>query len=392
MAKSIHIAIDCNEANIKNRVGSNVYAYNILMALQGLAKTNKITCTLFHAEKLVDDMPKQAANWRYQHIGPRKFWTQWALPRQLFSEKDTFDAFFTPGHYAPRFCPIPSVVSVMDTAYLVYPEQFRRRDYLQLKMWTQYSVQQAAKVIAISDFTKSEVCKYYKKEEKDVVVASPAAPEKIALPNQQKQLSMLKALRVSKPYFLFVGTVQPRKNIEQLITAFEIFVTDVLQSSSVTPQFSEYQLVIAGKIGWMADPIVQRAKESPVTDQILLTNYVMDDEKAVLYSNATATILPGLYEGFGIPPLEAMQYGSIPIVSNSSSLPEVVGDAGFKIDPTSSEELAAALQSVAKLTDSERKKMLVEGQKQAQKFSWKESAKTILSTIQNVASDKNNVK
>ncbi|MFZ1721205.1 MAG: glycosyltransferase family 1 protein [Microgenomates group bacterium] len=384
MSKTIRLAIDGNEANIENRVGSNVYAFQILAALYAQASSQKLQCTIFLADVVVSDMPPQSSYWKYKVIGPRKFWTQWALPRFLFTHKNEFDVFYTPGHYAPRFCPIPSVVSVMDTAYLVFPQQFKRKDYLQLKYWTKYSVKNAQKIIAISEFTKSEIHKFYKKNADDILVATPAASKKLSLPSTKKQEEILLKLRVNKPYFLFVGTIQPRKNITTLLDAFDKFIEAQRATSTNSKNDTEYQLVIAGKIGWLSEPILEKAKNSLNSSKIIFTDYVSNLEKAVLYANSKATVLPGLYEGFGIPPLEALLYRSIPIVSNTSSLPEVVGSAGLLINPNSITEIADALQKVAHLSQKERSTYITGSQSQLKKFSWIQSASIVISAIKEI--------
>ena len=170
----MHICIDGNEANVHNRVGSNVYAYEVLRHLETLTRnTNDGNWTIVLREPPIADMPPEREGWQYQVVGPKPFWTQLALPIHLYLHKNEFDLFFSPGHYAPFVCPIPTVTTVMDTAYLEFPDHFKPQDLFQLTHWTKKAVSKAKKVIAISKATKRSVIGFYKRAAKDVVVAYP---------------------------------------------------------------------------------------------------------------------------------------------------------------------------------------------------------------------------
>lgn len=389
--KVLQVALDGNEANVEQRVGSNVYAFEILSHLEQITrKKSQFEFTVLLSRPPLEDLPKTRNGWEYQVIGPQPFWTQWALPLHLYSHWKKYDLLFTPSHYAPRLSPIPYINSVMDLAYLHFPLQFRENDLLQLKHWTAYSVRRAAKVIAISQFTKSEIVKNYRKNEQDIVVAYPAAtlPAKIA--STTKFNHFLKQHKITQPYFIYLGTIQPRKNIEKIVEAFEIFCTSqafkqLRKKSKVKKKHHHPQLVIAGKSGWLAQPTLKRIKQSPLVKHIILTGFVDDNLKSLLYKNAAASLLVGLHEGFGIPSLESLVSGTIPIVSSNSSLPEVVGKAGIKVNPNSAQEIADALTKVDQLTVKQRAILLRLGKAQSKKFSWNKSAHIVLATIESVA-------
>lgn len=135
---------------------------------------------------------------------------------------------------------------------------------------------------------------------------------------------------------------------------------------------------------WLADDILQRIQKSSVKDRIILTGYVTEQEKTALYQECIANILIGVYEGFGIPPLEAMSYGSLPIVSNTSSLPEVVGEAGIQVNPENIEEIANGIRRVLELPAKERAKLLKKGRQQVKKFSWLAAAEVVLNAVESV--------
>lgn len=389
-AKPLSCVFDGFEANVTNRVGSNVYAFEVLKHLEIICRQKpEISWTVVLNTEPVDDLPKERAGWSYKVI-PGALWSQWTLPRYLYQNRSSFDVLYTPSHYAPRLCPIPYVSSVMDVGYLEFPEQFKILDLLKLKHWTSYSVKKAKKVVAISEFTKSQVVTQYQKNPDDIAVAYPAQAYKKLSLSSLRRLEILKELGLhTTPYFLTVGTIQPRKNIERLVEAFEIFCAradkEILKkraSKRAQARFDQpVTLVLAGRPGWLSEPIMARIKNSIVSDQIKVLGFITEEQKAALYAQALATASVGLHEGFGIPALESQLYGTLPIVSEISSLPEVVGAAGILVDPYSVDSIADGLWKVAgmdaKKLSSERKKM----KENAKKFSWHSTAEIIMDTV-----------
>jgi glycosyltransferase involved in cell wall biosynthesis len=392
--KPLTIAIDGNEANIKNRVGSNVYAYEVISALAQLtAQDERYSLVILLSSPPIKDLPKPRTGLRYQVVTPQKLWTQFALPLHLFFNRHRYDVFFTPGHYAPRLSSVRYVSSVMDLAYLRYPEQFLKKDLVQLKDWTAYSVKKARKVIAISEATKKDVIQHYGKPGEDVVVAYPAIQPPLPVSKNRLRLA-LKKYRVTAPYILYVGTLQPRKNLERLIEAYEQLCRKIashtLKGGRQRSRLPEEppQLVIAGKIGWMAEGLVERIKSSPFSKNIGMTGYVDEEAKSALIAGAECLVLVGLYEGFGIPPLEAISLGTIPVVSNTSSLPEVVGKAGITVNPENVSSIADGLLEALTLTAKEKAQLRKEGRIQMKKFDWMQTADTILATLEEVAHER----
>jgi glycosyltransferase involved in cell wall biosynthesis len=191
---------------------------------------------------------------------------------------------------------------------------------------------------------------------------------------------------------LCVGTLQPRKNILRLIEAFEQVAQSADQDNeaqkgrgsylkSKMSRQSELQLVLAGKVGWLAKDITARIAGSPVRQRIIVTGFVTEVEKAVLYQESVASILVGLYEGYGMPAIEALQYGSLPIVSETTSLPEVVGEAGIFVDPHSVGSIAEGIRTVLNLPARQRAQYLRAGRQQIKIRSWQHSANIVLQTL-----------
>lgn len=385
--KTIRIAIDGNEANVSNRVGSNVYAFELLKAMEELTRDQeKYSFTVLLRQSALSDMPTARDGWQYQVVKPTFLWTQIGLPIYLYLNESKFDVFFTPGHYAPRLSAVPYVSSVMDLAFLKFPDQFEKSDFIQLKNWTTYSVKHAKKVIVISEATKGDVIKIYHKKPSDVEVAYPAI-EPLPYVYEKTEKQFFAQSGIHAPYFLFVGTIQPRKNIIRLVEAFEIVCRELIGNKNKQKQRVP-QLVLAGKVGWLADETIQRIKSSPFYEYIIMTGFIDDRLKPALYGNATASVLVGLYEGFGLPPLESLHYGCVPIVSNNSSLPEVVGDAGFLVDPTDTKHIAEALKFALSLKAKQKAQLRKKGREQVKKFSWQTSAEKVLAVLESVANSK----
>ncbi len=388
----LKFAIDANEANVKNRVGSNVYAYQLLCELYQLsAKRSDLDFTILLSTPKQADFPPTRKNWRYVLVRPSKFWTQWALPIHLFLHRQDYDFFFTPGHYAARFSAVPYMSSVMDLAYLHFPEQFQGRDLIQLKHWTAYSVANARKILTISDFSKSEIIKFYRRSAKDILVAYPDAQLTEAA-DQTTIRKYFKENLINQPYFLYLGTLQPRKNLLTLIEAFEsmqrqLAALNLDRRQHKRATLSPPILVIAGKLGWLTDAIVERAKSSAFADQIRLLGFVDEKLKEPLYRHAAASFLLSYYEGFGIPPLESMRAGCLPVVSNTSSLPEVVGKVGFKVSPKNPKQIAQVMLEILQMSKKEqlRQKRLM--QKQCLNFSWHHSAQLLLAELEALAQE-----
>ena len=379
----ISLAIDANEANVANRVGSNVYAFHILTELAKLISHDpQVKATVLLAQPPLSDLPKENDSWHYRVVTPAKFWTQFALPLYLYQHKTKFDLFYTPGHYAPRWCAIPYVSSVMDLAFLHFPDQFKTSDLIQLKNWTNYSVRHAQKIVTISEFSKQEIINAYQRGQDDIVVAYPSS----SFPDENtfsQTKNSLKKLKINKPYFLFIGTLQPRKNLITLIKAYELFCEEQKKIKSAKPV---PVLVLAGKIGWLAQPILDSINNSTVKEQIILTGFVPDSIKVSLYQNALATILVGLYEGFGLPALESMQFQTLPIVSNNSSLPEVVDQAGILVNPHKSANISQGLMKAYNLSALNQAQFNKRMKEQVAKFSWQKSAQKIYQLLLNTAS------
>lgn len=352
------IGIDANEANLTDkRVGVNQYAFELLWAIYNQKTPHSFVIYLKNNPQ--EDLPKEKVGFKYRVIPFPKLWTQTRLPFDLFFHLPRPDVFFSMGHYAPRFSPVPTVVAIMDLGFLETPEQFTSKDFNQLKSWTEYSVKNSTKVITISDFTKQKVVDVYGKKETDVVTTLLSYNEKLFLPTHNNKV--LKKYGIAKPYFLFLGSLKPSKNIDALVRAF-----DKLDDG--------YQLVIAGKRAWLFSEIFKTVEELHLQDKVIFTDFIEDWERPILMTESIAFVLPSLYEGFGIPVLEAMACNTPVVVSAVASLPEVAGEAAIYIEAKSIESITAGMQKAV----ADREKFVKLGQKRVKLFSWAKCAQETL--------------
>lgn len=356
------IGIDGNEANIENRVGSNIYSYELLWALSRLKSKNKII--IYLKERPLDDLPQKSDRWQYRIVRPKRFWTQFGLPLDLYFQRPQPDVFFTPGHYLPRWCPCPTVMAILDLGYIHFPEMFKKRDLWQLKQWTARSVKKAKKILTISQASKDAIIGHYGLNPERVVVTYLGL--KVVEANRKTNL---KKYGVESGFILYVGTLQPRKNLGRLIEAF----------SQLKDQ--NLKLVIVGKKGWLYKQIFKKVKDLSLTKRVIFTGYVPDEDLPTFYQNAQCFALVSLYEGFGLPILEAMHYGCPVVASNVSSLPEVVGNAGILVNPKDVNDITRGIKEVFRRRD----ELVKKGLRQCRQFSWEKCAKQTLAVLENVA-------
>lgn len=366
------------ETKLPNRVGSGIYCYELLVSLSKIDGKNKYL--IYLPENPTSDMPEESDNWKYKIIKVKKAWTLTALSLELIKKRLSIDVFFSPTHYLPISFPANSVVTILDVSYLHFPDMFSRKDLYKLKFWGGFSIRKAKKIITISNSSKSDIIKKYGIREDKVEVIYPAIKNDTL--NNNSELSMdeiQKKFGIDGKYILFVGTLQPRKNIVRLIEAFSMIVSE--------NELRDLKLVIVGRRGWQFEEILAAPEKFGVEKNVKFLSEVGNADLPDLYKNAEIFVLPSLYEGFGLPVLEAMNYGTAVITSNISSLPEAGGDGALYIDPKNTKDIAEKMKKL--LTDDKLRRELIEkGYRQIKKFSWEKTAKQALRVLEEVGNDK----
>ena len=370
------IGIDINEANISQRVGINQVAFAVFSNLvKHLSSSDKIVA--LSKDGPLPDMPQPTEVLSYEVFGPKRLWVLTGLTKRLFLGKPKIDCLFSPSHYTPLFSRTPSVIYIMDLSYERFgTDYFTSEDLNQLKKWTPLSIKKAKKILTISKFSKQEIVELYKVPPKKIKVIYPGFNKNLfhgKVPIT-KQNQIKRKYKVSGSYLLYVGTLQPRKNLTRLIKAF---------SEIKRPRL---KLVIGGKRGWFYEQIYDQVKDLKIEDRVIFTGYIPDEDLPGLIKSSRAYVLPSLYEGFGMPPVEAQSVGVPVVVSKISSLPEVVGESGIYIkDPYSVTSIKNALEEVLSLSANKRAEIISQGKENAKRFSWESSSKQILKILKQVA-------
>ncbi|MBA3945821.1 MAG: glycosyltransferase family 4 protein [Herpetosiphonaceae bacterium] len=301
----------------------------------------------------------------------RILWEQLCAP--LLLARDRPSVLFCPLNVVPLAAPCPTVVTIHDLAFLRLPERFRPAKRRYLTLLTSLSVRRARHVITVSDFTRREVIELLHVPPEHVTAIPNGRDETLSPPEPAAVAAFRQRHALPPAFLLFVGTLEPRKNLLTLLRAYAE-VRDRIK----------LPLIIAGGKGWLYEPIFALVDELELGEHVRFTGYVDQADLPLWYGAATASIYPSLYEGFGFPPLEAMQCGTPVITSNTTSLPEVVGDAALLIDPHDVAALAAALLRIA--TDPAlRADLRARGLARAQHFDWHYTATATLNVLRTAA-------
>ncbi|MBN1991070.1 MAG: glycosyltransferase family 4 protein [Anaerolineae bacterium] len=371
------IGLDASRAARARRTGTETYSLELINALAGLASA---LCRL----RLYTPHPPQHARWPDSpHVEtcvipwPR-MWTHLRLAAEL--RRRPPDVLFVPAHVLPLYCPVPAVVTVHDLGYRHYPHTHRRFDRWYLDWTTRRHTRAARYIIVDSLATKQDLLDFYGADPTRIEVVYLGRDESLNRVSNPAVINGVKAkYGIQGDYLLYVGTLHPRKNLARLVEAFHAAGLNL-------PGVEDLKLVIAGKKGWLYNAVFERVQALELAQRVIFPGYVDDQDKAALLSGAMAYIFPSLYEGFGLPVLEAMACGTPVLTGNTSSLPEVAGDAAILVDPRHTAEIAEGIVQLVADTGL-RQRLIERGYNQVQKFSWSKAAAQILEILQKAAAD-----
>ncbi|MFC2015316.1 glycosyltransferase family 4 protein [Chloroflexota bacterium] len=367
--RAIHIGVNAHLLSLAESyrsAGISWYIQNLLRHLPEADPT--VRYTVFLGEDRYEGVPGlqlQVSRLPTRRPPVRILWEQLLQPRAL--RRAGVDLLHGMALVGPMAASCPFVVTIHDLSFIRYPQNFQglKRRYLQTL--TKLSVRRARRVIAISENTKRDIVQYYGIEPTKVDMIHYGL-DSMFQPLPPEQIERFRSEKGLPPSFvLFVGTLEPRKNVARLIKAYAQLPQD------------RPPLVLVGGKGWLYDEIFAGVRSVGLDDEVLFAGYVPADQLPYWYNAADLFVYPSLYEGFGLPPLEAMACGTPVITSSVSSLPEVVGRAGLLVDPVDTEALAAAMLRALGDPDG-RAEMAAAGLARAQSFSWQDAARRTVET------------
>lgn len=362
----MRIGIDVGTLREKTR-GVGYYLLNLLEYFNKIATEDSFY--LYSTGSILHDFSK-SQNWhnRFGTIPlPGSFWLQTQGKR--FIKKDQIDTFFAPAHILPLKLPpnIKKVLAIHDMVSIYYPATMANYNRLIHNLFFKPSVKYADHIITMSEFIKKSIVEYFGIDGAKIATIYEGVSNKFRPYEKNEVLSVLDRYGLKKPFILSVGTLEPRKNYPILLQAFKHLKID-------------YDLVVVGKKGWKADNVFTTIRNLGLENRVIILGYVNGEDMPYLYNAAEVFVFPSIYEGFGLPVLEALASGVAVVCSNSSSLPEVGGDAAIYFDPKSVDALTVKIQKI--LQDNQLRSSLREkGFIQARKFDWKITAQKTLAIL-----------
>jgi glycosyltransferase involved in cell wall biosynthesis len=357
------IGLDASRAFVPNPTGTERYSREIILRL---IRDRAHTYRLYTREKIAREALPDAWGADVRAMPFPRLWTHARLSVEMLLHPS--DALFVPAHVIPLIHPRHSYVTIHDLGYLHFPEAHPLLSRLYLDLATRWNAQVATRIIADSNATRADLANFYHVNPAKIRVVYPAPDTQLFHPAPSEAIARVKEkYRLADDYLLSVGTLHPRKNYVRLIRAF----------TALPPK---YQLVVVGRKGWLFDEIFGTVQELGLGECVKFLDYVAAEELPALYSGARVFVFPSLHEGFGFPILEAQLCETPVVCSNTSSLPEVAGDAAEFFDPREVEAMSSALTRALN-DDARRAELVARGQENARRFSWDRAAREILEAI-----------
>lgn len=363
------IAIDARVANRVMVSGGGIYLKNLLHEMSQLDSQNKYF--LYVDTNISNAFPVKKDNFEITVLKSPISWTQLRLPQALFFHHP--EIYFSPHHWLPVIAPkCQKVVTIHDLSFLRHPQYFGLRLSTYFKLNTYHAIKRADKIITISYHSKKDILNHYSVHENKIKVIYLGYDKIFNSPlNDAKSEEILSKYDINRRYIFFLGDLHLRKNVPNLIRAF----AQIKDKKAI-----EHKLVITGKKDWLSHQIYDLIKNSKINKEIILTGYVPREELPYLMGNADIFVFPSLFEGFGIPLLEAMAAKTPIITSNTTSMPEIVGDAAILVNPHSIDEIADAICELLE-NDSLRMELVQKGQRRIKNFSWQKTAQETINFL-----------
>ena len=369
--KGMLIGIDASRAATQERTGTGNYSLQLIRHLLALESGHRYRL-YFNRPPTVGLFP-MTADLELRVMPFPRLWTHVRLSWEMARQPP--DVLFVPAHVLPLVHPRCSVVTVHDLGYRHYPEAHPLLDRLYLDLSTRYNAQAARRVIAVSQATQDDLVQHYGIEPGKISVVYSGWDERMQPVEDEGTIERVKArYGIRGEYVLYVGTLQPRKNLGRLLEAVALLREQAQRGEAPG-------LVISGRKGWLYDPVFQQVERLGLEREVVFPGYVPQEDLPALLSGARLFVFPSLYEGFGLPVLEAMACGTPVVCSNVSSLPEVAGDAAFLVDPRDVKGMAEAMNRLLQ-DEGLRAEVVERGYRRVRQFSWDRCARETLAVLE----------
>lgn len=361
------IGIDASKSAVTNRTGVENFTYQLILALTKIETSN--TFHLYTNKSLPKEIISQP-NFFERKSYFKRFFNKIFLPILLLRYKP--DVYFQPLYSIPMFAPKKNVAVIHDLAYYKFPEAYSKSEIASQKSSLSNIIKKSQKIACVSNSTKNDLIALFPETKDKIEIIYPSCDQDAYHPIEKPR----DPLGVGDYYFLFLGRLEERKNVLKIIEAFALLKEEI---------GLPHKLVLAGKPGYGYDKIADKiaSLDPSIAKQIIMPGFVKQEDMGDLMSGATAFVYPSLYEGFGIPALEAMAAGTPVITANTSSLPEVVGDAAISVSPTDADAIKDAMRDLA--TSPEKRNSLIEkGFIRIKEFSWEKSAQKLITILESL--------
>lgn len=359
----MHLVINATEIG-RRRGGNESYLRGLVQGLEDLNAPSKVTL-LLTAEGMEAIKGSVSERFACQQIGVYRriffyLWQQTTILRRL--RPDWYLSTF----FLPPITPCRAAVLVHDLSFRAHPEFYPASIALYMRLLTGWAIHQAERIIALSEFTQQELARFFPASTTKTVVVYPGVGRSFH-PQSTRDNSVLRALGLAPGYILAIGNIHPRKNLSRLLDAYECLGH---KRADIPP------MVWVGLQRWRSEGLVERA----LATGVVLPGFVTEDDLPALCRQALMLVYPSLYEGFGLPPLEAMACGTPVIASNSTGLPEAVGESALLVDPSDVEALASSMERLmddGSLQEALRRR----GIRRAQQLTWTRTAEKLLTAL-----------
>lgn len=352
------------------------------VALDGMPLASELTGVGHYTFELARSLKLVAPDDEFTLVSPqspnaRHTQRWWSLGLPLYLIRSPFDLFHGTNYEIPIWSKLPSVVTIHDLSLFFHPEAHEKRLVRRARWRMPLMARLATKIITPTLSVKNEVVEKFGLNPDKVAVTHEAPRATFRRREGAEVVQLLQRLGIHENFILFVGTVEPRKNLHRLVEAFD----QVLRTTSLSPQ-----LVIAGGRGWLMDDFASAIKQRGLDDHVCLTGYLEDEDLCALYSSCRVFVYPSLYEGFGLPPLEAIACGAPVIASGIAAITETLESAARFVDPRDVDDLAKAM--VEMLTDETMREHFARaGAERVKGFTWEQTARETLEVYKSALFD-----